>query len=175
MLSVDTAWLKELAYLPEHIEQAAMKAARRTNQWLKVKTKAEMKTELKLKTFNDRLKPFNRVKNRNYTGKLWIGTNDLAAHRFGEPIQLGGSEVRVGNKEYDNAFVRYIGNGRTPVVFERYAPHSGSAKARRQIRAVTEPIDKETADIIATLTPQVDAQFRKFFDEEIISITAKSV
>ncbi|MFA0690623.1 hypothetical protein [Vibrio splendidus] len=173
-VSVDTSWLKQLHHAPKHIERAAMLAAKRTNRWLLLHARSELKIELNIKGINNRFKPFHHGANgQSYTSKLWVGTNDLAVHKFGQPVQLDGSTVRVGEDEYDNAFIRYVGN--TPIVYERYAPHASTAGARRQIRAVTKPISEETKAIIDALTPQIDAKFKEFFDDELKSVLAKSI
>ncbi|MFD2177857.1 phage tail protein [Veronia pacifica] len=155
---VDTDFLNKLNALPDDIAKAAHRAVKRTNEWFRAVTMAELGYSLEIdqKTaLRTRFRVYNR---RGSRARLWVGIRDIGVHRLGAPKQLKDG-VAVGKQFFKQAFISPM-NSSELLVWRR------TGKSRKSIRLVTLEIAGEAEDIIGTYQIELNRKFQEYFSRE---------
>lgn len=179
-LSVNT-----LDVLPsdKQLQQAIQRALRKTTQYVKTHMQRRLGEQLAINQNALQRRVITRVtRDKSGRASIWIGLNDLLAHRLGRVRQnrLG---ARVRNYQYRDAFV--VRRGNQAVAFRRassdhandaeeirdtYHVHLAQAERRGQrlpLNRVGLHIDVEGEAIAEALGPTLHDAFARFLDHEI--------
>jgi hypothetical protein len=105
--AVETA----VANLPRKLDLAAARALRKVAQWLRTHSSREIARELGItqSPIRHRYQIHSRATVREV--KLWVGLQPIAVHYLGEPRQ-NSTGVRVGHRQYDDAFISPMKSGK---------------------------------------------------------------
>jgi hypothetical protein len=167
----------------KQLQQAIQRALRKTTQYVKTHMQRRLGEQLAINQHALKNRVVTHV-SRDKSGRasIWIGLNDLPAHRLGRVRQnrLG---ARVRNYQYRDAFV--VRRGNQAVAFRRassdhandaeeirdaYHVHLAQAERRGQrlpLNRVGLHIDVEGEAIAEALEPELQRAFHRFVDHEI--------
>lgn len=174
----------------KQLQQAIQRALRKTTQYVTTQMKRRVGQAFAINQSALKKRVFTQV-SRDKLGRasIWIGLNDLPAHRLGRVRQnrLG---ARVRNYQYRDAFV--VRRGNQAVAFRRassdhantseeirdkYHVHLAHAERRGQrlpLNRVGLHIDVEGEAIAEALGPTLHDAFARFLDHEIDYLQGQS-
>ena len=163
-IAIDTEFVHKLPQIPELISKAARKATRKTNTWLRIVTMAELGHELHIDTRS--MKTRFKVYSKGYTTKLWIGVNDVYAHRLGTPVQKRDG-VQVGEHFFEKAFI-------SPMDSDELLVWQRTGKQRSEIEMCSLDVKQEAEEIIGSYATDVNRKFREYFHVEFNHLLSKA-
>ena len=168
---------------PEKAERAIQRAISKLSRWAERQVLRDMSQRMKVS--QKRLKELNRIKvrlNKRYGRKeryltIWIGINEVGAHRFGKPKQTARG-VRVGSHQFwENSFLMQPVNASKALIFERkdYWQHRYQRSKRSgRMMWMGLPLEKKTVRIdtdaetsLKKLQPKLVDRFTDLLHQEL--------
>lgn len=156
-VEIDTAFIKELPYLDEHLSIATKRTIDRVTKWIRGEIVKSLSTELNLKisTSKRRFRAYSKGKR----AKLWLGLDGLNLHYFGIPVQ-DDTGVSLNGDHHKSAFIDPMRSSDL-LVWRR------TGKKRLPIEPVKKDITAQAKQLLTQYTPRISKKFREIFDEEI--------